>query len=109
VANPFRVSFQFLISIPRVVATLQPWAEISERLRRNSKDSRAAEEQPADLVRLIVLANAFGVIQRNSRAAEEQPADLVRLIVLANAFGVISKGIHEPPKNSQPTLFARSY
>ncbi len=32
--NPFRVSSLFEIN-PRVVAALQPWAQISERLRRN--------------------------------------------------------------------------
>jgi len=34
--NPFRVNMLFLICLPRVVATLQLWAEISERLRRIS-------------------------------------------------------------------------
>jgi hypothetical protein len=33
-ANPFRVETKFEIYDPRVGATLQPWAEIRERLRR---------------------------------------------------------------------------
>jgi len=32
-ANPFRVSDSF-VTAPKVVAALQPWAEISQRLRR---------------------------------------------------------------------------
>ena len=32
--NPFRVQNNYCDCIPRVVAALQPWAEISERLRR---------------------------------------------------------------------------
>jgi hypothetical protein len=32
--TPFGVPWLFEVLIPRVVATLQPWAEISERLRR---------------------------------------------------------------------------
>jgi hypothetical protein len=34
VANPFRVDSQVRWIKPRVLATLEPWAEISERLRR---------------------------------------------------------------------------
>src|SRR5829696_4353176 len=34
--NPFRVHPSFFIRIPRVLAALEPWAEISERLRRYS-------------------------------------------------------------------------
>jgi hypothetical protein len=32
--NPFRVKFIFCLSEPRVLAMLEPWAEISQRLRR---------------------------------------------------------------------------
>jgi hypothetical protein len=32
--NPFRVEYYFLCLDPMVAAALQPWAEISERLRR---------------------------------------------------------------------------
>jgi hypothetical protein len=32
--NPFRIQRRVLLIDPRVVAALQPWAEISERLRR---------------------------------------------------------------------------
>src|SRR6185295_13884902 len=35
--NPFRVNASFFIRAPRVLAVLEPWAEISERLRRNFK------------------------------------------------------------------------
>src|ERR1041384_3503379 len=38
-ANPFRVQLLFDVSDPRVLAMLGPWAEISERLRRNSNRS----------------------------------------------------------------------
>ena len=34
--NPFRVTEKYCRDVPRVVAALQPWAEISERLRRCS-------------------------------------------------------------------------
>src|SRR5215208_4790331 len=47
--------------IPRVVAALQPWAEISERLRRISE-------------RLRVLANASGVLANASRVWRTPPA-----------------------------------
>ena len=36
VGEPFQGSMTILCSEPRVVAALQPWAEISERLRRNT-------------------------------------------------------------------------
>jgi len=32
--NPFRVGGELEYAIPRVLAALEPWAEISERLRR---------------------------------------------------------------------------
>src|SRR5215204_2226439 len=44
-ANPFRVSVHFWEFIPRVVAALQPWAEISERLRRNCECLRRNGER----------------------------------------------------------------
>ena len=37
--NPFRV-LRISYDIPRVVATLQPWADISERLRRIGSNSQ---------------------------------------------------------------------
>ena len=36
--KPFQGSGLLFVSIPRVVAALQPWAAISERLRRNSQN-----------------------------------------------------------------------
>jgi hypothetical protein len=36
-ANPFQGSITTLWSNPKVVAALQPWAEISQRLRRKFK------------------------------------------------------------------------
>src|SRR5215204_4447201 len=45
-ANPFRVSVHFWEFIPRVVAALQPWAEISERLRRNCECLRRLFRTP---------------------------------------------------------------
>ena len=73
-ANPFRV-YKCLTRLPRVVAALQPWAEISERLRR------------CVISKLYhVLANAFGVV-RISKLYH----------VLANAFvlvALISKLYH---------------
>jgi len=57
----FKIYFNHL---PRVVAALQPWAGISQRLRRYYAG--------------LELANAFGVITRGWN--------------LANAFGVITRG-----------------
>ena len=42
--NPFRVSIFFCVD-PKVVAALQPWAEISERLRRIFKVNQSAKSK----------------------------------------------------------------
>jgi len=55
-----------MLSFPRVVAALQPWAEISERLRRISNWAGISER----LRRIqtgLELANAFGVFKRGWR------------------------------------------
>ena len=75
------------MALPRVVAALQPWAEISQRLRRyrpeiseslrrNFKtDSLAAEEQPADLVCQIVIAHDVNLSLIEGSNAVESAVD----------------------------------
>ena len=44
--NPYRVN-KLVLGDPRVVAALQPWAEISQRLRRISLQTEPVQTQKA--------------------------------------------------------------
>jgi len=43
-ANPYRVNSEIELQIPRVVAALQPWARISQRLRRKYRKPTTAKK-----------------------------------------------------------------
>src|SRR5829696_8828706 len=62
IGEPFQGLILFLNGAPRVVAVLQPWAEISERLRRLLARTCGMRKNISATLRRQKLANAFGLI-----------------------------------------------